>query len=151
MIASNVSRYYWLPKFATHYIITVGGLFGLRKHSLSKAETRLTRSSLDETQLDDKFQSFRNGKGFLSQFDYKPNQTRRLQFILFGAINDSTLLAKTFGHQPDFNVGSTIPYWTYRCNATAWENEISFQLQYACQFVWIHFQKNFRLGALMRA
>ena len=31
------------------YIITVGGFFGLRKHSLSKMETRLTRSSLDDS------------------------------------------------------------------------------------------------------
>ena len=50
------------------YIITVGGF-------LSKMETRLTRSSLDETQLEEEFQSLRNGKDFLSQFDFKPNQT----------------------------------------------------------------------------
>ena len=66
MIASNVSHDNQNLQYT--YIITVGGF-------LSKMETRLTRSSLDETQLEEEFQSLRNGKDFLSQFNFKPNQT----------------------------------------------------------------------------
>ena len=64
MIASNVSRDNQNLQYT--YIITVRGF-------LSKRDC--TRSSLDEKQLEEEFQSLRNGKDFLSQFDFRPNQT----------------------------------------------------------------------------
>ena len=97
MIASNVSKYYWLPKFALHYIITVGGRFGFENIPCPKWKrdwqgVRLTKHSWTISSSPSEMTMI-----FYPDSTLIPTKLRRLQVILFGAINDSTLLAKTFG------------------------------------------------------
>ena len=76
------------------YIITVGGLFGLRKHCPKWKRdwqgVRLTKHSWTISSSPSEM-----AKIFYPSSTLNPTKLRRLQFILFGAINDSTLLAKT--------------------------------------------------------